>query len=435
MLRIFSAIFFFCITCLPVQAFTITPVKSPGGIEAWLVQDKTVPLISMQFSFKGGSAADPEDKIGLAKFLTTMLDEGAGDMKSHEFQQAEEDLAMRLSFSADDDRFTGTFQTLSAKRDEAFKLLALAVNAPRFDADPLERMRAQLLLSRAQSDEDPNAIAMRELLQKSMPGHPYARISEGNEESLKSITSDDLRGLHQRLFTRDGLHIAVVGDIDADTLGLLLDQTFGKLPATSGMVDTPDVQAFTQSQTLVISRDIPQSIIYFAMPGMKRSDPDFIPAYVMNMMLGGGGFGSRLMEEVREKRGLSYSVWSDLYPLQHGGIILGGAATRNEKASETIAIMKEQIAKFAEQGPSEQELADVKTYMTGSYPLRFASGRGTTAQLLGIQEENLGLDYVEKRNSLIDAVSLKDIQRVAKKWLQDKPMIFVVVGKPEGMSN
>ena len=435
MLRIFSALFFLSISIFPALAFTITPVKSPGGIEAWLVEDKSVPLISMQFSFHGGAAGDPEGKQGLANFMTAMMDEGAGDLTSQEFQKAEEEIAMRMSYSADDDRFTSTFQTLSANREEAFRLLSLAVNAPRFDDEPLERMRAQLLLMLAQSQEDPNAIAMQALQQKALGDHPYARDLQGTTESLKSITALDLHKLHQRLFARDNLHIAVVGDIDAENLGRLLDETFGKLPEKSAMPVITDTTAFTQSDIVVIDRDIPQSVIYFAMPGMKRSDPDFITAYVMNMILGGGGFGSRLMEEVREKRGLSYSVWSDLYPLEKGGLILGGAATRNEKAAETIAIIKDQIAQFAKQGPSAEELADVKTYMTGSYPLRFASGRGTTSQLLGIQEENLGLDYVEKRNSLIEAVTLQDIKRVAQRLLSEKPMLFVVVGKPEGLKN
>lgn len=433
MLRIISAFFLLLLAALPAQAFTITPVKSPGGIEAWLVQDSTVPLISMNFSFDGGSAADPDEKLGLANFLSTMLDEGAGDMDSAAFQQAKEKLAFRLGFSADDDFFRGAFQTLSKNRDESFRLLALALNSPRFDAEPIERMRGQLELSLTQSMEDPDTIAALALFKSAMGDHPYARNSQGSAETLKAISADDLRKLHQRLFSREGLRISVVGDIDPATLGRLLDATFGKLPAKSGMPEIADFAQPSASATTVIDRDIPQSIIQFAMPGIKREDPDFIPAFVMNMMLGGGGFGSRLVEEVREKRGLTYSVYTELYPLRHGGLIVGGAATRNEKAAETIDIIKAEIARLAEQGPEAQELEDVKTFLTGSYALRFASGARTAGQLLGLQEQGLGIDYVEKRNGLVNAVTADDIRRVAARLLKGQPILFTVVGRPQGL--
>jgi zinc protease len=427
-----------CFTCTllalaPAQAITIQPVKSPGGIEAWLVEDHTVPLISMNFSFIGGTAADPTDRLGVANFLTTMMDEGAGDMDSRSFQSREELLAMRMSFNADADNFRGSFQTLSAKRDEAFAMLELALNAPRFDPEPLERMRAQLILGLQQQDQDPDTITGRALMKAAVGDHPYARNSDGTVEGVKAVTADDLRALRERLFTRDGLRVAVVGDIDAKDLGALLDRTFGKLPATSAMPKIVDLPTFPQKPITVTDINIPQSIIQFVLPGIKRDDPDFIPAFVMNYILGGGGFGSRMMTEVREKRGLTYSISIDLAPLEAGGLILGGAATRNEKAGETIAIISQEIARMANEGPSEQELADVKTFLTGSYALRFDTGRKTSAQLLGIQEQKLGLDYVDKRNGMVNAVTIEDVKRVAQRLLKDKPLLFAVTGRPQGL--
>ncbi|MDP4822681.1 MAG: insulinase family protein, partial [Aestuariivirgaceae bacterium] len=357
----------------PVEAFTIKQVKSPGGISAWLVEDHTVPLISMNFSFKGGAAQDPDDRQGVANFLTTMLDEGAGDMPSREFQTREQELAMRLSFNADQDHFRGSFQTLSKNRDEAFSLLALALNQPRFDTDPLERMRAQLLQGLEQSAQDPETITSLAFMKQALGDHPYAGSSDGTLEGVKAVTADDLRSLRTRLFARDSLLISAVGDIDEKTLGALLDKTFGALPEKSAMGAVAEITPPQAASLIVVDRDIPQSIIQFGLPGIKRDDPDFIPAFVMNFILGGGGFGSRLMEEVREKRGLSYSVWTDLYPLEAGGLIIGGAATRNEKAAETIAIIRAEIAQLATEGPTEAELADVKTFLTGSYALRFNS--------------------------------------------------------------
>jgi zinc protease len=418
----------------PAQAFTIKQVTSPGGISAWLVEDHTVPLISMNFSFKGGAAQDPANTQGLANFLTTMLDEGAGDLPSREFQTREQELAMRLSFNADADNFRGSFQTLSKNRDEAFAMLALALNKPRFDADPLERMRAQLLQGLEMDAQDPEAITSHAFMQQALGDHPYARNSDGTLEGVKAVTADDLRALHGRLFAREHLLISAVGDIDEKTLGALLDKTFSTLPEKSGMGDVPEMPSPKAASLTIVDRDIPQSIIQFGLPGIKRDDPDFIPAFVMNYVLGGGGFGSRLMEEVREKRGLSYSVWSDLYPLEQGGLIIGGAATRNEKAAETIDIIRQEIARLAAEGPTEQELADVKTFLTGSYALRFTSGRKTAAQLLGLQEQQLGIDYVEKRNGLVNAVTLADVKRVAERLLKDKPLLFTVTGRPVGVT-
>jgi zinc protease len=436
MIRMFLAASFawLLLAAAPAQAFTIKQVRSPGGISAWLVEDHTVPLISMNFSFKGGAAQDPADAQGLTNFLTTMLDEGAGDMPSREFQTREQELAMRLSFNADAERFRSSFQTLSKNRDEAFAMLALALNKPRFDAAPLERMRAQLLQGLEMAAQDPEAITSRAFMQQALGDHPYARNSDGTLEGVKAVSADDLRALHGRLFAREHLLISAVGDIDEKTFGELLDKTFGALPEKSGMGEVPEMPTPKTASLTIVERDIPQSIIQFGLPGIKRDDPDFIAAFVMNYVLGGGGFGSRLMEEVREKRGLSYSVWSDLYPLQRGGLIIGGAATRNEKAAETIDIIRQEIARLAAEGPTEQELADVKTFLTGSYALRFNSGRKTAAQLLGLQEQDLGIDYVEKRNGLVNAVTLADVKRVAERLLKDKPLLFTVTGRPVGVT-
>lgn len=433
-LFLYAAFCLFLLAVAPARAFTIQEVKSPGGITAWLVEDHTVPLIAMNFSFAGGTAADPADRQGLGNFLTTMLDEGAGDLPSREFQTREQDLAMKLSFSADADNFRGSFQTLSKNRDDAFAMLALALNAPRFDEDPINRMRAQLLLGLAESLQDPDTIANLALMRQLLGNHPYVGIGGGTPEGVKAITAADLRALRERLFTRDTLRIGVVGDIDASQLGALLDKTFGGLPAKSGMPKLPEIAPVTASGLTVIERDIPQTIIQFGLSGIKRDDPDFVAAYVMNSILGGSGFGSRLMEEVREKRGLAYSLGTDLVPMRLGGLYVGATATRNDKAAETVDIIRKELARMAADGVTPAELAEVKTYLTGSYALRFSSGARTAGQLLGIQEQGLGIDYVEKRNGLIEAVTVADVKRVAERLLKDKPIQFTLVGKPVGVS-
>jgi len=423
------------VAAVPAQAFDIQEVTSPKGIKAWLVEDHTIPMMAMNFSFAGGAAQDPVGKEGLAYFMGGMLDEGAGDLKSAAYQAKMQDLNMRMNFSASKEDFSGSLQTLTRNRAAAVDMLKLAVNSPRFDAEPLERVRKQILLTQRSEREDPESIAGDAWMATMFPGHPYGRDDKGTEGSLKAITAQDLHDLHQRLFARDTLLIAVVGDITADQLKPILDEVFGDLPEKSGMVPVAVPKLAKGPLVKVVDRDIPQSVIRFGFAGIKRDDPDFIPAYVMNFILGDGGFGSRLMEEVREKRGLSYGVYSFLYPFDQAGVVYGGAATQNARVGETIEVIKAEMKRMADSGATAKELENAKTYLTGSYPLRFDSNRKIADQLLGIQREKLGIDYIKKRNGLINAVTLADIQRLAKKLIDADHMVFVVVGRPKDVKS
>jgi zinc protease len=413
----------------------IQPVTSPGGITAWLVEDDTIPLIAMKFSFKGGAATDPDDKTGLAYFLAGMLDEGAGDLDSQAFQQRLADQSIRMSFSAQRDHFHGSLETLSENREDAFDLLGLAITEPRFDTEPLERVRRQILIQIRQDNEDPDAIAGQAWMATMFGDHPYGRPVKGVSETVSTIVADDLEDLRQRLFARQRLHIAVVGDIDAETLERLLDETFGDLEAVADLPEVAEATAIDQSLVEVVDRNIPQSVIRFGHKGIKRDDPEFIAAYMVNSILGGGGFGSRLMLEVREKRGLVYSVFSSLQPMAQGGILYGGAATMNERAAETVEVVREQLARMAEEGPTEKELEEAKTYLIGSYPLGFDSNTGIANRLLSIQQDDLGIDYVNRRNDLIEAVTLEDARRVARRIIDPDRIVVTVVGQPEGVAS
>jgi zinc protease len=416
------------------HAITIQEVKSKGGITAWLVEEHAIPLVAMSFSFEGGSAADPADKPGLAHFLSGMLDEGAGDLDSNAFQTREDDLAMKLSFDTGLDNFSGSLQTLTANRAGAFDLLRLALAKPRFDAAPLEKVRRQILLSVKGDAEDPEAIAGDVWMHAAFGAHPYARDDKGTVEAVGTVTANDLRELSRRLFAREGLHIAVVGDIGADELAVVLDQVFGDLPERSQMPKVAETAVQHGPLVKIVDRDIPQSVIQFGLPGIKRKDPDFMAAYVMNFILGEGGFGSRLMEEVREKRGLTYGISTGLYPMERSAALVGNVSTVNERAGEVIEVTKREIARMAAEGPTEKELAEAKTYITGSYPLRFDSSRKIASQLLSIQEQELGIDYVNKRNALVDAVNIDDVRRVAKRLLRVDDLIITIVGRPKDVT-
>ena len=388
----------------------------------------------MQFSFAGGAANDPQGKEGTAHFITAMMDEGAGDLDSAAFQAKRDELNMKMSFNANFDHFEGSFQTLTDKREDSFALLKLALTKPRFDKDPLDRVRDQLLVGARENEEEPDKISSRAWMVKAFDGHPYARESEGTVKSLATITSDDLHAMHKQLFTRKGLKVAVVGDIDEATLIRLLDETFGELPDSEPPPAAPMIHVADKPETQVIDRDIPQSIITFGHDGMLRTDPDFIPAYVTSFVLGGGGFGSRLTEEVREKRGLTYGVSIGLYPFDHAGLVFGQLGTRNEKAGEALAVVKETMRKFAEEGPTQAELAETKTYLTGSYALRFDSNSKVANQLLAIQQDNLGIDYINRRNALIEGVTLDQAKAQAKRISDPDKLIVTVVGKPQGIT-
>ena len=420
---------------LPAQAIEIKAVTSKSGVTAWLVEDHTIPLIAMKYSFKGGSANDPDAKQGLAHMLSAMLDEGAGDIKSVQFQGLIDALAMRMSFSASRDDFTGTFQTLSENRDKAAGLLKLALSKPRFDAAPLERIRNQIVASLKSDAQSPGTISGVAFMKALMGNHPYGRPSKGTVDGVKAVTADDLRGLSAKLFARDNLLVSVVGDITPDQLRALLDEVFGGLPAKSGIVPIAEAKVAKGPAVKVIDRAIPQSVIRFGHEGIKRDDPDYIPAYLMNFILGDGGFNARLTEEVREKRGLSYSVYSALFPLDHAGVLFGGAATVNARASETIAVIRAEFKRMAEKGPTEKELAQAKTYLTGSYALRFDSNVKIANQLLGIQQVNLPIDYPVKRNALVNAVTIEDVRRIAKRLIRADDLFFIVVGRPKGVKS
>lgn len=420
---------------LPAAAMDIREVTSPGGIRAWLVTSNTVPLIAISFSFEGGAALDPKGREGTAHYITGMMDEGAADLDASAFQSARDDIAMRLSFDAGLDRIEGSFQTPSASRQQAFELLRKAVTSPRFDADAMERMRQQFLVSAQQRNDDPNDLAADAVRQLAYGTHPYGRSVKGTAETISAITADDLRAYHKAAFTREGLKIAVVGDIGPEELGQALDHIFGGLPDAARPAAPAEVQVSEGPAVRVIERDIPQSIIMFMARGIKRDDPEFFPAFVMSHMLGGGDFGTRLTTEVREKRGLTYGISYGLQTLKSSGSYIGSFSTRNEKAGEALDVVRETLRRMAAEGPTQRELDDAKTFLTGSYALRFDSNAKIADQLLGQQQVGMPIDYFTTRNSRIEAVTLEQVKQQARRLVDADKLLVVVVGKPEGVKS
>jgi zinc protease len=417
------------------SAAKIERVVTPGGIEAWLVRDQTLPMLSMEFSFKGGAAQDPAGKPGVAHLAASLFDEGAGDLDAAAFHERLEARAIALGFHAMRDTLRGSLKTLSENRDEAFELLRLALNAPRFDADAVERMRAGVLAGLRRRSTSPGEIASERWYARAFPAHPYGRPVQGTLESVPLITIAELKDYVAKVVAKGNLKIAVVGAIDAAALAELIDRAFGALPVKPSLVPVEEALPQGLGSREVVDLDVPQTVIAFGGIGLKRSDPDFIPAYVLNHILGGGGFSSRLYREVREKRGLAYSVYSYLAPLDHAGLFMGGVSTRNDRAAESLDIIVGEIKRIAADGPTADELDKAKSFLIGSYALRFDTSGKIASLLLEIQQENLGIDYVDRRNGLVAAVSAEDVRRAAARFLADDRLLVTLVGRPSGISS
>jgi zinc protease len=415
---------------LAAHATTIQRVVSPAGIEAWLVQDPSVPLIAFDFSFRGGANQDPLDKPGVATMATALLDEGAGEFDSKGFHERIEAKAIQLSFSANRDQTSGSLRTLSANQDEAFEMLRLAITSAHFDAADIERIRDQVLSGLRRETTSPNEMASRRWWSTAFPGHPYGRPVRGSLESIPTITAADLKDYMRRVFARDTLKIAIVGDIDAAAAGKIVDKVFGTLPATGDLAAVPVVSPQGLGQKILVDLDVPQSVLILGGIGISRKDPDFIAAFVVNHVLGGGSFSSRLYREVREVRGLAYSVYSTLVSLDHAALFMAGTATRADRTGQTLEVLQSEIRRLAEDGPAEEELAKAKSFLTGSYALGFDTSGKIAAQLVQIQRDGRGIDYIDKRNGLVEAVTLADVKRVAKRLL-DGGMLVTVVGRPQ----
>jgi zinc protease len=415
------------------RASTVQKIVSAGGVEAWLVEDYAVPLVAVEFAFKGGAAQDPSGKPGVANLLAGLLDEGAGPLDAEGFHQALDEDAIELSFSADRDMLTGRLQTLSRNSARAFELLRLAVNEARLDAEPFARVVSQISAGLKREANDPDTVASRSFRAASYAGHPYGQPVRGDLDVLPTLAQADLVDLRAQTFARENLKIAVVGAIDAAALAGHLDDVFGALPARGQLAPVADAAFLGQGQRIIVDIDVPQSTIRFGRQGLARTDPDIIPATVVNHVLGGGVFSARLFREVREKRGLAYSVYSQLLTYDHGAMFLGGTSTKNERAAESMAVIEAEIRSLAEQGPTEEELDKAKKYLIGSYALRFDTSTKIASQLLRLQTDGYGVEYLDERNRLFAAVTMEDAKRAAKRLFGDVSLLVTVAGRPEGM--
>ena len=404
-------------------------VTSPGGVTAWLVEEDFVPTVAMEMAWKGGSSIEPVGRSGLGWLLAYMMNEGAGELDTAAFGARMEDLSMDFSCGVGLDWTTCSFATLTETADESFEMLRLAFAKPRMDTEPFERAKRELIVGLSESEMDPKTLASRAMNEALIAGHPYAR--HPTPESVSGATKEDARALMRQLMTRDRLIVVVVGDISAEELKPRLDQVFGSLPQTASLPAIADAVAGpAQAKPIVKALPQPQTLVMFSGPGIKREDPDFYAAYLLNYILGGNGLSSRLADEVREKRGLTYGIASGLSIQPHLWRWTGSSSTMNQTAGEVMRLVRENIARLGREGPTEQEMLDAKAYITGSFPLAFDSNSKIARNLLGFRQDGLGVTYVEERNSHFEAVTLEDLKRVAARYMKAENFTFVMVGEP-----
>lgn len=424
---------FLLLAALPARAgVEIREVTSPGGIHAWLVEEHANPFVALELRFRGGASLDAPGRRGATNLMAGMLEEGAGEMDGRAFAEATEGLAAGFAFDAGDDTVSVSARMLTENRDQAVALLHEALIAPRFDAEALERVRGQVLAGIEGAKKDPGDIAGTEFARLAYGDHPYGSDSAGTEDSVQALTAEDLRAAKDNVMARDRVIVSAVGDITPEELGPLLDRLLGDLPATGAPMPAPVTPDFSAGIS-VTDFATPQSVVIFGQPGLKRDDPDFFAAYVLNQIVGGSGFSSRLMQEVREKRGLSYGAYSYLVPRDLAETWQGSFASSNDKVAEAVQVVQDLWADTAAKGVTQQELDAAKTYLVGSYPLRFDSNADIADILVGMQLDRLTPDYVDSRNAKIEAVTLEDVRRVAARWMQPGHLRFVVVGQPVGL--
>jgi zinc protease len=423
------------IAALPaVAAVDVQQVTSPGGIKAWLVEEHSIPFTALEIRFRGGSALDAPGKRGAINLMMATLEEGAADLDAQQFAQARDALAARYSFRVFDDTASISARFLSENRDQAIALLKTAIMQPRFDQDAIDRVRGQVLSIIKSSATDPGDIAGATFDKMAWGDHPYGSARRGTEDSVSALKRADIVDGYDRVFGLDRMYVSAVGDITAAELGALLDNLLGDLPATAAPLAKRAKLLLTPGVT-VVPFDTPQAVALFGQVGIKRDDPDYIAAYILNEVFGGGGFESRLMSEVREKRGLTYGVSTFLLPMEYGELIMGQVRSDNSRMAESIDVIRQEWAKIAEKGLTAQELADAKTYLTGAYPLRFDGNAPIARIMVGMQMIGLPVDYLRTRNDQVNAVTLEDINRVARRIYKPDQLRFVVVGQPVGVES
>lgn len=412
------------------SARKVVEMTTPGGINAWLVEERSIPLVSIRFTLTGGALQDPDGREGLGGLMTSLLTEGGGDLNAEAYARQLADQGTQISVSIGRDQITGGFDSLKRRLDASAELLRIAIAAPRFDAEAIERVRRQRIADLENAENEPRSVAFNRWYAETYKGTPYGRPINGTPASLKPISRDDIEKQHKRLFTRDVLHVVIVGDIDRQTAARILDLIFAGLPANGTLPRVPNPEPRQLAKPIVITKELPLSTAAFGTPALQGDDPAFPALQVLNQIIGSGDFDSTLMDEIRVKRGLAYAVSTSLLNEPAAPVMLGGMSTKNENMAQAMGVLRDVLAGIAAKGPTPAQFENAKQFLTGSYVLDFDTNAKLAGSLLRIWGDGKRPQFIETRNATITRVTLDDVRRVARDMLAWDRFNVVIVGKP-----
>jgi zinc protease len=412
-------------------AFAAQKVSLKDGNHYLALPSDTLPMVVMELSFPNrGSITDPSDLAGRAAFGAKMLMEGAGELTAFDYLKKLEDRAIEVSIRAGREETVIAIQCLSEHLEEGLKLVQLALESPQFSAGSIAKIRRESLIALKERSQSPGWLAARRFDELAFAGHALSQPHLGTEESLEAMKHADLMAWHQQLLSGK-MQVSIAGKYDEDMLSERLLAIYGLLKSDSSN-SAPEFAEFQlpEPSVNIMKQEVPQTVVLFGMKGLKRSDPDYYAAYVMNHILGGGGLTSRLSSEIRQEKGLAYYAGSYLATGRYSSLLMGNFATRNDAAHEAREVAQAVLQNFAQKGATKEEVQNAIDYITGSFPLNLDGLGKQVGYLSLIQRYGLSLDYLEKRNEYFRAVTLEDVNRVAAKILAQTPLI-VMVGEPK----
>jgi zinc protease len=427
---IFSLIFNFALLTFnfPLHALDVNKKMLPNGLTVLHSEKHNLPIVMITMIVKAGLLDEPKEKAGLANLTADLLDEGTKSRKSSELSEEIEFIGAGLGASAGSDYTTITLSVLKKDIEKGFELFSDIILNPVFAQEEIERKRELIKGSLKQREEDPSFLAERSFKKEAFGEHPYGRLVEGSTETLSEITREDLLGFHSKYFIPNNAMLSVVGDLTPDELNSLIKKYLDSWK----IAELPErkIHPMNEEKTkkaVKIDKDVTQATIIIGHLGISRDNPDYYAVSVMNYILGSGGFASRLMQKIRDELGLAYDVRSFFTASKEKGLFQAEVQTKNESANTATEEILKQMEKIRREEVSDEELSGAKDYLTGSFPRRLDTSRKIADFLATVEFYNLGLDYVEKYASFINAVTKEDVQRVAGKYLNAENFVLIVV--------
>ncbi len=404
--------------------------STPQGARVYFVENHELPMLDLSVDFDAGSARDNRAKSGLASLTRQLMSLGARAYSERDIAEKMADVGADLESHLDADRAGFTLRTLSGRgeRDQAVDLLAAVLAAPKFDADILEREKARAIASLQESATRPEYIGERAFQAAIYGNHPYALPEDGEVDALAKLTRADLEAFHRAYYRASDMSIAIMGDISRGDAETLATKLAANLPPGEAPPPLPPVTVATRGSRQVIAHPATQSHLFMGLPGLKREDPDYFPLFVGNYVLGGGGFDSRLTKDIRDKKGLAYSVYSYFMPMRELGPYRIGLQTRREETDLAVNSARADLDRYLTDGPSEEELAQARNNLVGGFPMRIDSNKKILEYLAMIGFYRLPLNWLDTYLPQVEAVTPADVLRAFRARVRPEAMSTVIVG-------